>query len=735
MAKRKRRDEAHPVRGRSAGATADPLRLVESFRRFAPVAVIVVAALAAFANSFSGVFLFDEQRHIISNEAIRSFFPLERLLWSSQRPVIDFTLALNYALGGLRPGGYHALNLLIHIFAGLTLYGLVRRTLMSVGFAGGSNISARWAACAAAVLWVVHPLQTQSVTYVIQRCESLMGLFYLLTLYCVIRGAGSARRGVWYGAAVVACALGMGSKAVMVTAPLVVLLYDRVFLAANWREVIRRRWMLHLGLAATLSIPAFWGVVRGVLSGAPRSGVTVGFAFKGITPLEYALTQLWAIVKYLQLSLWPHPLVLDYGWPVVRDVGTLIVCGVVVFGLLAATAWALWKRPALGFVGAWFFLILAPTSSIIPIRDTIFEHRMYLPLAAVVVLIVLGIHAGLQRMLPNGPAGRRILSTSLTVVAAIALIVGTARRNLAYHSEHAMWQDVISKRPDNPRAYDTIGGLYDAAGRLEEAERYYRAALVKDPAYVNARYNLASVLAKQNRYDEAIAEYRETARLDPFHPFAPVSLGDALVSQGRFEEGVAALRGAIRSDPTNQYAWYFLGNAYAGAGQIEEALEAYREALRVNPRYAEAHYSMGNALQKVGRLDDAVAAYRESIECDPTQAVTHNNLGNALLRQGKPAEAMAAYRVAVRLNPRHANARTNLGNLLRQDGQWNEAVQEYMAALEANTGQGTARRGLGLALHALGQRDQAVPILQAVLQANPGDAEVRAALEGTGHRE
>ena len=166
--------------------------------------------------------------------------------------------------------GYHVVNLAIHILGALVLYGVVRRTLLCASLRQRYGDEARWLALAVALIWVVHPLQTESVTYLIQRTESLMGLFFLLTLYCVIRGSTSSGRRGWYAAAVVCCALGMGSKEVMVVAPLTVLLYDRAFLSGSFREALRARAALYAGLFGC------WLVLVGLVASTSHS-LTAGF--------------------------------------------------------------------------------------------------------------------------------------------------------------------------------------------------------------------------------------------------------------------------------------------------------------------------------------------------------------------------------------------------------------------------------------------------------------------------
>ena len=396
------------VRSRLAEAQLD---------KFYP-AFIIMAGVIAYYNSLRAPFIFDDRYHIVENARIRELWPLGQLLFHTSRPVVILSLAVNYALGGLNPLGYHIFNLGVHILAALVLYGIVRRTLVSL------VQGPQWLAALIALIWVVHPIQTESVTYTIQRGESLMGLFYLLTLYCVIRIAGSANGVWWKAAAVGSCLLGMGTKGgVMLTAPVVILLYDRVFISRSWSELARERWGLYASLAATwLSYPL-------MLAAAPEEWKeSAGFGYAGASSLQYALSQPKVTLHYLRLAVWPDQLCLDLGWPVARGAGEILPYLVVLGGLAAATLMAWRKRPALAFLGAWFFIILIPTSSFVPIADVAVEHRMYLPLAAVVSLAVIG-----SFLLVRSDSFRRFgwIAGGLVVV---ILMVVTIQRNGDYAS-------------------------------------------------------------------------------------------------------------------------------------------------------------------------------------------------------------------------------------------------------------------------------------------------------------
>ena len=401
--------------------------------------VVVAAGLLAYYNSFTGPFVFDDEDSIQANPTIRHVWPISQVLSPPAtagvggRPIINLSLAVNYALGGYDVWGYHALNLVIHILAGLTLLGIVRRTLLQPKLRERFGAAANELALAVAVLWMVHPLQTEAVTYVSQRAESLMGLFYLLTLYCFIRGTESPKIGLWFALSVVACLLGMATKEVMVTAPLMALLYDRTFVAGSFRAAWTKRLWLYMGLGGT------WLLLAYLMSGLHHRGVGYGL---GVDWQVYALTECRSIVHYLWLTVWPHPLVFDYGgntfvWHATDAAPYALILLLPLAGVLIG----LKRWPAIGFIGAWFFMILAPTSSVVPIvNQPMAESRLYLPLAAVVTLIVMGIYAW---------AGRR----SLPVFLALAIGLGflTTQRNQDYRSGLAIWSDTVVKRPDNAR--------------------------------------------------------------------------------------------------------------------------------------------------------------------------------------------------------------------------------------------------------------------------------------------
>jgi protein O-mannosyl-transferase len=542
---------------------------------WAPIVLVALGALV-YANSLHDPFVFDDLKWI-RHSRIGSLWPLANAFGSSSRPVLNLTLAMNYAIGGLDPLGYHLFNLAVHLSSGLVLYGLVRRTLR------GRRLHARYAEAAdglalcAALLWLVHPLATQAVTYVVQRAESLSALCILLTLYCTLRSSESARRVAWQAAAVASCAVGMATKETVVVAPILALLYDRCCVAGSAAKALRARGGLYVGLACT------WLVLWLHLDSNALEGKAAwaGFGLDGLGVLAYARSQPGVILHYLRLVFWPHPLVLDYGWPVASTPLAILAPTALLGALAGATLWALRRAPPLGFLGACFFLLLAPTSSLLPIVDLAFEHRMYLPSAVVALLAVLGVHALLRRA-----AAPVWLGGVLCAAVAVPLAATTVARNRDYRSAEAIWRSVVSGAPENPRGH----------------------------------LNLGVALFEEHRYAESLASLEHGAALDPEDAAIQSSLGATLIGMGRLDDAAEHLRRAIALNSGQADAQRNLGYVQEQRGELRAAYQRYAVAARLDPGDALARVNLANILLKRRQFDAALAQFRSALEIDPRLA-------------------------------------------------------------------------------------------------------------------
>jgi tetratricopeptide (TPR) repeat protein len=677
-------------------------------------AVLLVAAVAlAYANSLQVPFLFDDIIAVTENPTIRdlrtALTPPEHGGTTTGRPLLNLTLAINYALGGEAVEGYHALNLLIHAGATLLLFGLVRRTLATPTLTGRLRASPDAVAFAVALGWAVHPLLTESVTCIAQRSESQCGLLLLATLYCLARAGQETRwTPLWLGLSVLASLAGMATKEVMVTAPVLALLYDRTFLAGSFREAWRRRGRYHLALAATWLMLALT-----VIGFGGSRGAAAGFGL-GVTVWSYLLTQCEALVLYLRLSFWPHPLIIDYGKDVVTDWTAVWWQGLVVLGLLGATGWSLVRRPALGFLGAWFFLILAPSSSVVPlVGQTIAEHRMYLPLAAVVTLVAV---AAARWLTP-----RVFLGAALAV--GVAAAVGTHRRNTDFLDEQALWEDVLVHRPTNGRALNNLGRVHLQRDRFDQAADYFRRSLAVEPGNATAEFNLGLALMKAGHLAESEAPLRRAVQILPGYYNAHLTLGMVLIKLGRAQEALAHFAVARHYDPWPASLHFQGGLALAQLGHWEEAIAHYRRSLQLNPRNAKAHSNWGAALLAVNRPGEAIPHFETALRLTPDQAEVFYNLGQAYSALGQSAEAMHRYAEAIRLDPAQADARLNLGIALAQANQLPEAIEQLTAAAKLRPDDAKIQTNLGTALGLAARPTEALAAYEKALALKPDDAQ------------
>lgn len=597
---------------------------------------LVAATLVVMWPALRVPFFFDDAGDVVDNDEIRRLWPP---LWLTAgppesnalagRPVAALSFALVYAAAGESAVAQHAVNLLLHAAAALVLFGLVRRTLLLPRMGPFPPAVAAALGAVSALLWAVHPLNTEPVAYVVQRTEQLWAFFYLLTLYGALRATG-ARARAWTAVAVGACAVGMGCKEIMVSAPLAVAAFDRVFREPG---ALRERRALYAGLAAG------W-LVLGALLLSGKQGAVALHADDPLTPWQYLFTQGRVIARYLRLVLWPRPLAIVYDWPQVTPLGVGLLPFLLIAALCVATAWGIWRRHPLGFVGACVFMALAPSSSVIPLPTEIAaERRMYLPSAALLSALVVGA----WRLLSRLPRPRPIAITAAAAVT-VALAVGARARLHDYRSSLAIWEDTIRKSPYHSSALSNYGRELVRADRPAEAIPYLRRAiqLRSDVAVMHYLLGWSLLLTKDAKGAEP--PLREAIRLAPGTPNAHFALGQALAALKDWEGAAAAFTEALRVDPNDAHSRTELAkvhnnraSAFVAQGRPEDALRALEESVRVRPQYALGHLNLGNARAGQGRWQGAVDAWITAARVAPDDARIRAMVAQRL--RGLPQEA------------------------------------------------------------------------------------------------
>jgi len=546
----------------------------------------------------------------------------------ASRSLPAFTFALNYAWGDLQPGGYHLVNIALHILCALVAFIVLARTSKRLDHVLGDERTHALLAFVIALLWMVHPLNSECVNYLTQRTESLMGLCYLLALYCASKVFAGGSTG-WSIGAMLCCALGMASKETMVSAPLAIWLYECTFTPISFVGALARRPWFYGGLAST------WAVLAWGLWAVPH-GATIGLYLR-VSPWTYALNQAEMIGIYLALSAWPHPLVLDYGF--VRDLGLVDVwvqvIGVLLLvqrlrkylpsfpvdlgertpgcinperiyansALVLLVVLALRRWPAWGFVGAWFFLLLGPTSSFIPILTEVgAERRMYLPLLSVVVLFVLAGYKTLIYIEDKRSMGfrqRHVFGLGGVMALGIAVVLGwiTSERNRDYSSAVRIWETAVEARPKNARAHLNLGAAYERKGSAQVGLFHYRQALAISPHYAEAHGNLGALLGVLGQYELAIDHLRQAVAQRPKNAGMHTNLGTALAAQGHTQEAAGHYRRALEIDPNFSHAHYNWANLHANRQEYDKAASHYRHALEIDPDNEEARQNLKIVLE------------------------------------------------------------------------------------------------------------------------------------------
>ncbi|MDP6990421.1 MAG: tetratricopeptide repeat protein [Planctomycetota bacterium] len=565
--------------------------------------LLVLAGAAAYWTAIPAAFVFDDRYFIVEDDTLERLWPPGGR--HAQRPVLIATLAANRILGGLDPRWFHATNVAIHLCAALLLFGLLRRTLSGPRLGGRLGTDAAPIAFAVALLWLLHPLATMAVTYVWQRGESLMGLFFLAVLYSIVRAAQGGRRRAWSAAALAAFFAGLGTKETMVTVLPVAVLFDGTLIAPSVRAALARRRWLYGAMAAAL------------VAGAAVVVPGMDTSYDAIGPLRYAASQPGVVLEYLRLACWPDPLCFDYQRPAAYGPWEVALPTIAVALLVLACVRGLARGSWIGLCGVTVVLILAPTSSFVPINDLMVEYRMYLPLAALAALAV--------------GAGRAFCRWAFlpppVLLGAVALASGwgTARRNLDYASEGRLWRTVVEVAPQNHRAHYMLGVI-----ALREGDR------------AGASEALETALRLGNSH-RAEVEAGSPGRGVNCAALPPRTLGEAFFRLGRLAPdpaaGLHAFEHAVELDPDSAAAWMHLGVSLRAHGEVARSLACLDRSIELGGGDSRSRSNRGLALLELGRAGEARAAFDRALALEPGFDVALYGRGRAHLAMDLEEEA------------------------------------------------------------------------------------------------
>ncbi len=647
---------------------------ITSLLRTPLVHVFLIAALGflVYSNTFRSSFHWDDTPQIVHNPVIKN---LENFTsntkgydFNPRRFIGSLTFALNYHVGGGNATGYHIVNLVIHLINALLVYFLILLTFKTLSMRQPAPVTGPPVLIAlfSALLFVSHPLQTQAVTYIVQRVTSLATLFYLLSLFMYIKGrliteeargerqealGKEERQGtrLWplafYFLSLLFAVLAMKTKEIAFTLPIMIVFYEFTFFTSP----PKKKFLLLLPVILTLLIIPLSVLHSGKPLGEILSDVTQQTRVQtGMSRWDYLMTEMSVITTYIRLVFFPINQNLDYDYPLYHSLITphvflsfvflLAIFGLGVYLLFASNSRR--RKPLtpaphyrlIGFGILWLFITLSVESSVIPIVDVIFEHRFYLPSVGFFIGITAGVFVAADRLKKE-----KVLITFF-VLLLLAFSGITYARNAVWKNETSLWEDVVRKSPDKARPHNNLGYFYMRDGRLDEAYKELLTALRLNPDYVEAHTSLGKVYRMQGRKAEALRELQTALKLSPNYTEARIDFGNLYFAEGRMDEALGEYQAVLKLNPDHVEAHTNLGGVFLMQGRMDDALRELQTALKLGPDYFEAHNNLGYLYYKQGRLDQAVKEYQIALKINPEAAQTLKNLMTVYRKQGRLGE-------------------------------------------------------------------------------------------------
>ncbi len=724
MAKKKSRSKAKKTPEKAdAQSISGPVKVPDKAQQISLIefgrwqalflAALVIVGIIIYANTLQVPYVLDDQIAIEHNPSIRMEEITPKSIidaafgFGKTRPVPMLSFGINYYFGQDDVRGYHLVNMVIHIVNGILLFILVKLSFLLSNRQPGATrklapISITTLSFFAAILWLANPVQTQSVTYIVQRMTSMGAMFYLMALILYARGriaqllshregkAGSRHYYVWFAGCLAAGLLALGSKESTAMLPIFIFLYEWYFFQDLDKSWFKRQ------IKYMVAITLLFGLVAGLYLGFDPVGkinTLRDYVLQEFTIGQRLLTQTRVVIFYLSLIFFPNPsrLNLDHDFPLSYSLinpFTTVVSLVVIIALIGMGIYLAKRQRLISFCIFWFFGNLLIESSVIPLA-LIFEHRIYLPSMFVFLAIAILAHRYLKPVW---------LPTAVACAAVAVCAWWTYERNKIWQDDLVLWTDCNQKSPNKARPYLNIGQILTNRLKYDDALPNFLKAIEINPNFVDAHYNIAVLYNKRDEPNKAIDHYRKALELEPDNADANNNLGVALFKQNLTEEAIVYYRRALAKDPNMAAAHINLGLALSAQDKPGDAIVHYRKALLVSSHLPKAQFQLGAALVKQGRTAQGVHHIKRSLEIDPEFAEAHNNLGGHLLQQGNIDEALKHFKAALKIEPEIAEAHNNVGIIMIHQKKLSEGIFHFQEAVRINPEFGLARDNLQRAM-------------------------------------
>lgn len=636
--------------------------------------IIVFAGVLVYSNSFEAEFQLDDNFHILNRKDIQDINNYTYLQkWSNinQRPLSTFTLAINYQVHGFKVFGYHLFNLIIHLLSAIFVYLLTNQILQSPAIKEKTvKRHRRLIAFFCGLVFVMHPIQTESVTYVIQRMTSLAGLFYLMSASFYIKGRYAMIKdkitlsATFMVISILSAVLAILSKQIAITIPAAFLLIELFFVRNKDKKLCKK--FFYTGLIILVSL-----ILLVICFGEiPRET-------DRISRYDYAITQLRVFTKYLQLSVFPIVQNLDYDFHVSHSLkGTKEIISLIVVTLFIFAGFFLYKKHRVYAFGLfWFIITLSVESTIIPINDVIFEHRLYLPLFGIILILTMLLFEIFSKK------NIRIFIISMMLISLFYGIL-TYARNEVWQSNYSLWKDVVEKSPNKARPHLNYGNALLERGDMQRAITHFTKSIKADPQNWPAYFNRGNVRISTGNYKGAIEDLNIFIEQYPNLPDPRNNLGKAKMLTGDFGGAILEFNKTLELDSTFDKAWFNRGNTRMFIGDYQGAINDFRKSLQFNPGNPSAYNNIAQAFVNLKQADSALLNFNIALDLDPSYAKAYLNRANLFISSGQFDLALKDLNNAISADPTNGKAYQGRGLLHYQNKDYIRAFEDLSKAKE-----------------------------------------------------